>query len=193
MPSTTVTDLPADVSNYGEDENNTTHITTFPLVLTTDPDAPANSIEFIGIDVFEMVSNAYITTFEVPVRVGENVNAILTPTSQTVNLSIGESITTSVVIKNEGNTPATFGVYLDTGSAGEIDFVLETPTVVQIGAGAGPNLNHRWRLKNKVNFSSAARIEVDSKGCWCVSFIFDDDAGRDRFTNGKVDRLAGRS
>ena len=133
MPSTTVTDLPADVSNYGD--NNTTHVTTFPLVLTTDPDAPANSIESIGIDVFEMVSNVYITTFEVPVRVGENVNASLTPTSQTVNLSIGESITTSVVIKNEGNTPATFGVYLDTSSAGEIDFVLETPTVVQIGAG----------------------------------------------------------
>ena len=135
MPSTTVTDLPADVANYGDDVNNTTHITTFPLVVTTDPEAPANSIEFIGIDVHEMTSNVYITTFEVPVRVGENVNASLTPTSQTVNLSIGETIATSVVIKNDGNTPATFGVYLDTGSAGEIDFVLETPTVVQIGAG----------------------------------------------------------
>ena len=135
MPSTTVTDLPADVSDYDDLLNNTTHITTFPLVLTTDPDAPANSIESIGIDVFEMTSNVYITSFVVPVRVGENVNAALSPTSQTVNLSIGETITTSVVIKNEGNTPATFGVYLDTGSAGEIDFVLETPTVVQIGAG----------------------------------------------------------
>ncbi len=135
MPSTTVTDLPADVANYGDNVNNTTHITTFPLVVTTDPDAPANSVESIGIDVYEMTSNVYITTFEVPVRVGENVNASLTPTSQTVNLSIGETIATSVVIKNEGNTPATFAVYLDTGSAGEIDFVLETPTVVQIGAG----------------------------------------------------------
>ena len=135
MPSTTVTDLPADVSDYDDLLNNTTHITTFPLVLTTDPDAPANSVESIGIDVFEMTSNVYITSFVVPVRVGENVNAELTPTSQTVNLSIGETITTSVVIKNEGNTPATFGVYLDTSSAGEIEFVLETPTVVQIGAG----------------------------------------------------------
>ena len=135
MPSTTVTDLPADVSDYDDMLNNTTHITTFPLVLTTDPDAPANSVESIGIDVFEMTSNVYITSFVVPVRVGENVNAELTPTSQTVNLSIGETITTSVVIKNEGNTPATFGVYLDTSSAGEIEFVLETPTVVQIGAG----------------------------------------------------------
>ena len=50
-------------------------------------------------------------------------------------MSIGETITTSVIISNDGNTPATFGVYLDTSNAGEIEFVLETPTVVQIGAG----------------------------------------------------------
>ena len=133
MPSTTVTDVPADVADYPS--NATTHITTFPLILTTDPDAPANSVEPIGIDVFEMSSGVYIASFEVPVRVGEKVNASLSPTSQTVNLSIGESITTSVIISNDGNTPATFGVYLDTSNAGEIDFVLETPTVVQIGAG----------------------------------------------------------
>ncbi len=133
MPSTTVTDVPADVADYPS--NASTHITTFPLILTTDPEAPANSVEPIGIDVFEMSSGTYIASFEVPIRVGEKVNASLSPTSQTVNLSIGETITTSVIISNDGNTPATFGVYLDTSNAGEIDFVLETPTVVQIGAG----------------------------------------------------------
>ena len=52
-----------------------------------------------------------------------------------MNLSIGDTITTSIIISNDGNTPALFGVYLDTSNAGEIDFTLETPTVVQIGAG----------------------------------------------------------
>ncbi|MEC8780114.1 MAG: hypothetical protein VXX54_02695, partial [Candidatus Thermoplasmatota archaeon] len=82
-----------------------------------------------------MSSGVYINSFDVPVRVGEKVNASLSPSSQTVNMSIGETITTSVIISNDGNTPATFGVYLDTSNAGEIEFVLETPTVVQIGAG----------------------------------------------------------
>jgi hypothetical protein len=115
--------------------NETDHIVKFPLVLTTEPNAPANSIEFITIDVEEMNTGTFITTFDVPVRVGEKVNASLAPSSQTVNMSIGDTITTSVVISNDGNTPAQFGVYLDTSNAGEIEFVLETPTVVQIGAG----------------------------------------------------------
>ena len=133
MPSTTVTDVPADVADYPS--NATTHVATFPLILTTDPEAPANSVEVIGVDVYEMSSGVYINSFDVPVRVGEKVNASLSPSSQTVNMSIGETITTSVIISNDGNTPATFGVYLDTSNAGEIEFVLETPTVVQIGAG----------------------------------------------------------
>ncbi|MGB1766839.1 MAG: NEW3 domain-containing protein, partial [Poseidonia sp.] len=107
----------------------------FPLSVTTDPMAPANSIETITIEVREMSTGIYITTFDVPVKVGEKVNASVSPTSQTVNLSIGDTITTSIIISNDGNTPALFGVYLDTSNAGEIDFTLETPTVVQIGAG----------------------------------------------------------
>lgn len=133
MPSTTVIDVPADVANHPS--NVTDHIVKFPLVITTDPNAPANSVELITIDVEEMSTGTYITTFDVPVRVGEKVNASLAPSSQTVNMSIGETITTSVVISNDGNTPAQFGVYLDTSNAGEIEFVLETPTVIQIGAG----------------------------------------------------------
>ena len=134
MPSTTVLDVPADVADFPS--NSTNHTVSFPLVVTTDPEAPANSVETIGIDVFELSTGVYIDTFDVPVRVGELVNATLSPSSQTINLSIGDSpITTSVVISNIGNTPATFGVYLDTTNAGRVNYVLETPTVVQIGAG----------------------------------------------------------
>ena len=133
MPSTTVIDVPADVANYPS--NASDHIVTFPLVVTTEADAPANSIETITIEIQEMSTGISITTFDVPVRVGEKVNASLSPSSQTVNMSIGDTITTSVVISNDGNTPAQFAVYLDTSNAGEIDYVLETPSVVQIGAG----------------------------------------------------------
>ncbi len=133
MPSTTVIDVPADVANYPS--NVPDHIATFPFVVTTEPNAPANSIETISIEVQEMNSGAFITTFEVPIQVGEKVNATLSPSSQTVNMSIGDTITTSVIISNDGNTPAQFAVYLDTSNAGEIDYVLETPSIVQIGAG----------------------------------------------------------
>ena len=133
MPSTTVTSVPADVADYPS--NATDHVKTFPLVITTDPMAPANSIESLHIEVQEMNSGAYITGFDVPIRVGEKVNATLTPTSQEVNLSIGETITTSVVVSNIGNTPATFGVWLDTAQAGEVEFVLESQSVIAIGAG----------------------------------------------------------
>ena len=126
MPSTTVLDVPADVADFPS--NSTNHTVSFPLVVTTDPEAPANSVETIGIDVFELSTGVYIDTFDVPVRVGELVNATLSPSSQTINLSIGDSpITTSVVISNIGNTPATFGVYLDTTNAGRVNYVLETP------------------------------------------------------------------
>ena len=133
MPSTTVLNVPADVANHAN--NSTEHIVKFPMVVTTDPNAPANSVGNIGVDVFEVGTGVYITSFVVPVRVGEKVNASLSPPSQTVNLSIGETITTSVVISNDGNTPATFAVALDTTNAGEIDFTLMTPTIVEIGAG----------------------------------------------------------
>ncbi len=133
MPSTTLTSVPADVADYPS--NATDHIKTFPLVITTDPMAPANSVESLHIEVQEMSSGIYITGFDVPIRVGEKVNATLNPTSQEVNLSIGETITTSVVVSNIGNTPATFSVWLDTSQAGEVNFVLESPSVIAIGAG----------------------------------------------------------
>ena len=133
MPSTTVLSVPADVANYPS--NATDHIKTFPLVITTDPMAPANSVERLTIEIQELTSGAYISSFDVPIRVGEKVNASLSPTSQEINLTIGESITTSVVVSNIGNTPATFSVWLDTSQAGEVDYVLETPSVVAIGAG----------------------------------------------------------
>ena len=52
MPSTTVIDVPADVANHPSNE--TDHIVKFPLSVSTDPMAPANSIETITIEVREM-------------------------------------------------------------------------------------------------------------------------------------------
>ena len=62
-------DVPADVADFPS--NSTNHTVSFPLVVTTDPEAPANSVETIGIDVFELSTGVYIDTFDVPVRVGE--------------------------------------------------------------------------------------------------------------------------
>ena len=84
-----------------------------------------------------------------------SVNATLSPSSQTSNLSIGDSpITTSVVISNIGNTPATFSVYLDTTNAGRNSF-LETPTVVQIGAGYESTVRVRLNASDDASLAAA--------------------------------------
>ena len=133
MPTTTVLNLPADVADFPS--NATTHVRSLDLSIQTAPDAPANSVETLTIAVEHMESGAPIGTFDVPIRVGEEVNASLSPSSQSINMSLGDVITTSVVISNVGNTPATFNVWLDESRAGEVDFQLESPPSVQIGAG----------------------------------------------------------
>ena len=146
MPSTTVLSVPADVADHPA--NSDDHIKNFSLVITTAPMAPANSVETLTIEVQEVASGAYISSFDVPIRVGEKVSASLSPTSQEVNMSIGDEITTSVVISNDGNTPAIFGVWLDTSAAGEVEYVLETPTVVTVGAGYESTVRVRLKPTN---------------------------------------------
>ena len=106
----------------------------FPLSVTTDPAAPANSIETITIEVREMSTGAYITTFDVPVKVGEKVNASVSPTSQTVNLSIGDTITTSIIISNDGNTPALWRTSIPQTQAKSTSRLRPQPSY-RIGAG----------------------------------------------------------
>ena len=133
MPSTTLLSVPADVADYPSSA--LAHMENFSAYITTDPEAPADSIEYMQIQVLDLATGAYITQLDIPIRVGENVNAALYPTSQMINLSIGDSITTSVVVSNVGNTPATFNLWLDDSNRGELTFQLETPNVIQIGAG----------------------------------------------------------
>ena len=133
MPTDTVLNVPADVADYPSAA--TTHVRSFDLSIQTAPDAPANSVETLTIAVEEMETGAPIGTYEIPIRVGEQVNASLSPSSQTINMSLGDTVTTSVVISNVGNTPATFNIWLDESRAGAVDFQLESPSVVQIGAG----------------------------------------------------------
>ena len=133
MPSTTLLSVPADVADYPSEDM--VHMKNFSTYVTTDPDAPANSIEYLQIQVLDLASGAYVTQLDIPIRVGEKVNAELHPTSQKINLSVGDTITTSVVVSNVGNTPATFSLWLDDTNRGELTFQLETPNVIQIGAG----------------------------------------------------------
>lgn len=133
MPTTTVVNLPADVADYPSAA--LAHVASVDLSIQTAQDAPANSVETLTITVEDMNSGAPIGEFDVPIRVGEQVNASLSPSSQLLNMSLGDTITTSVVISNVGNTPATFNIWLDQSSAGAVTFQLESPSVVQIGAG----------------------------------------------------------
>ncbi|MCH1540655.1 MAG: hypothetical protein L7S56_04370 [Candidatus Poseidonia sp.] len=133
MRSTTILSLPADVADFPDESE--LHVSTYDLYVTTDQYATANTIEYLGIRVTEVDSGAFIGEFDIPIRVGEKVNAALSPTNQSINLTALDSIATRIVVSNVGNTPAEFNVWMDTADAGEVTFLMETPSQFQIGAG----------------------------------------------------------
>ena len=161
LVSTTLLDVPANVADYptlGE-----THIKDYIVVVTTDPFAPAQSIENLRIRVEELGTGTLITHYDLPIRVGEKVNAALTPLTQQVNLTAEESLSTRITINNVGNTPADFLVWIDDADAGEITFTMETPATLSIGAG------YSETIKIRLNPSPDARADANYKAVVWVS------------------------
>lgn len=141
LVSTTLLQVPANVADHPTVGD--LHISDYIVVVTTDPLAPAQSIENLRIRVEEVGTQAIITHYDLPILVGEKVNAALSPPTQKVNLTVGESLSTRITVNNVGNTPADFTVWIDDADAGEITYTMETPATLSIGAGYAETIKVR--------------------------------------------------
>lgn len=161
LVSTTLLQVPANVADHPTVGN--LHISDYIVVVTTDPLAPAQSIENLRIRVEEVGTQTIITHYDLPIRVGEKVNAALSPPTQEVNLTAGESLSTRITVNNVGNTPADFTVWIDDVDAGEITYTMETPATLSIGAG------YAETIKIRLTPSDDARADEDYKAIVWVS------------------------
>ena len=152
--SNTIDDLPADVADYPIFGNS--HITDFRLTVTSDPSAPAYTIQPINIKVEDKDTGLLIGVETVDIRVGPFINATLSPTNQTVpiNASQMETPLTRVYVTNTGNAPATYSIWLDDSQAGDVEFSLETPNQILIAPGFEDSI--------KVRMNAAANADSDS-------------------------------
>ena len=131
--SNIIDNLSADVADHPI--FGTEHIAGFTLSVTTDPQTPAETLQPLSIRIEERDSGLHIGTHTINIRVGEVINASLSPTNQSVDMSAYDNPLTRVKISNTGNAPTNFNIWLDSSSSSEVDFTLESPTQMLIAAG----------------------------------------------------------
>jgi len=135
--SNTIDDLPANVSDWttvagfiGE-----IHISEFTLSVTTDPQTSADTLQPLSIRIEERDSGIYIGTHVIGISVNEVLNASLSPTNQSVDMTAYETPLTRVIITNTGNAPTNFNLWLDSSASADVAFTLESPSNLLIAAG----------------------------------------------------------
>jgi hypothetical protein len=69
------------------------------------------------------------------IRVGETIDASLTPTNQSIDITPFEQLSAFVNIANTGNAPTTFSLSLDDGGYDDVAFQLDTSSSIIIAAG----------------------------------------------------------
>ena len=111
------------------------HISNVTLRVTTDPQAPADTMQPLTIRAENRQTGELISLSTIYIRVEESINFELIPTNHTVDLSPYETPLTRVYINNTGNVATTYSVWLDDSQANDVDFILESPTEVVVGPG----------------------------------------------------------
>ena len=69
------------------------------------------------------------------IRVGETINASLTPTNQSIDITPFEQLSAFVNIENTGNAPTTYSIELDNGGYEDVLFELDSSSSIVIAAG----------------------------------------------------------
>lgn len=131
--SNIVDNLSANVSDYPV--AGTVHIAGFTLSVTTDSLTAADTLQPLSIRIEERDSGLYIGTHTIDIRVGEVINASLSPTNQSVDMSAYDNPLTRVKISNTGNAPTNFNIWLDSSNSTDVEFTLESPDELLIAAG----------------------------------------------------------
>ena len=129
----TIIDLASDFEDYPASSG--VHLSLVTLTVKTDPLAPSGLLQPLTVRYYDLETGAYIGEQTMDIRVGETINAMLSPTNQSIDISPYEQLSAFVNIENTGNAPTTFSLSLDDGGYDDVSFVLDTESNVVIAAG----------------------------------------------------------
>ena len=132
-PDDTIVDLASDYEDYPATSGG--HLSLVTLTVKTDPLAPSGLLQPLTIRYYDLDSGVYIGQQTMDIRVGETINASLTPTNQSIDITPYEQLSAFVNIENTGNAPTTFSVSLDDGGYDDVSFELDSSSTLVIGAG----------------------------------------------------------
>ena len=132
-PNNTIIDLASDFEDYPAASG--AHLSLVTLTVKTDPLAPSQLLQPLTVRYYDLDTGVYIGQQTMDIRVGETINASLTPTNQSIDISPFEQLSAFVNIENTGNAPTTFSLSLDDGGYDDVAFELDTSSSVIIAAG----------------------------------------------------------
>ncbi len=132
-PDGTIIDLASDFEDYPASGG--AHLSLVTLTVKTDPLAPSQLLQPLTIRYYDLDTGAYLGQQTMDIRVGETVNAELTPTSQSIDITPYEQLSAFINIANTGNGPTSFSIELDDGGYDDVLFELDTSSPVIIAAG----------------------------------------------------------
>ena len=132
-PNNTIIDLASDFEDYPASSG--AHLSLVTLTVKTDPLAPSQLLQPLTVRYYDLDTGAYIGEQTMDIRVGDTVDASLTPTNQSIDISPFEQLSAFVNIENTGNGPTTFSLSLDDGGYDDVAFELDTSSSVIIAAG----------------------------------------------------------
>lgn len=152
--SNTIDNLSADVSDWSMTAGviGDIHIAEFTLSVTTDSQTSADISQPLSIIIEERDTGLYINTHTININVNEVINASLSPTNQSVDLSAYETPLTRVIITNTGNAPTNFYLWLDDSNSADVDFTLESPNSLLIAAGYESSVKIRINPSEDASF-----------------------------------------
>ena len=152
--SNTIDNLPANVSDWTTAAGfiGSIHIAEFTLSVTTDPQTSADTLQPLSIRIEEKDTGIYIGTHVIGISVNEVLNASLSPTNQSVDMTAYETPLTRVIITNTGNAPTNFNLWLDSSNSVGVEFTLESPTNLLIAAGYESSVKIRINPSEDASF-----------------------------------------
>ena len=124
------------------------HTTNVTLNITTDPQSPANTTQNIQIRVEDFLTGDLIEIKTLNIFVGELIQAEVSPTNQTVQLSSGSVAQTTVFVNNTGNVATTYTLSLDESEARGVNFEIVGNSQILVAPG----------------YSSQVQIQMDTDG-----------------------------
>ena len=131
-PNNTILELASDFEDYPATSGG--HLSLVTLTVKTNPLAPSGLLQPLTVRYYDLDSGGYIGEQTMDIRVGETINASLTPTNQSIDITPFEQLSAFVNIENTGNAPTTYSIELDNGGYEDVLFELDSSSSIIIAA-----------------------------------------------------------